>query len=266
MAQTASPLPDPIPYLAQSKYKVGFNRSQLVMFAGPPGGGKTTVALIMALRMNIPTLYVSADSDEVTMAARAASAITGHEYSAIRTTQAMGMFGETYGNALARLPIRFMFDPSEPSMEDVAHAISAYVDVFGIPPELIVIDNLMNMRHDEGGAGNEWQGMRQTIKSLHWLARKTKACVWVLHHTSEQSDSYITKAPPRPAIQGKLTQLPELVVTLANDNGVMWFGIVKYRHGPSDPMAKDPLWMTVDFSTNRLWPPGGTTREGISYV
>jgi hypothetical protein len=151
-------------------------------------------------------------------------------------------------------------------MEDIAHSISAYVDIAGEPPALIVVDNLLNMKHDEGSGGNEWQGMRQTMKSLHWLARQTKACIWVLHHTSEQSDSYITKAPPRPAIQGKLTQLPELVVTLANENGVMYIAVVKYRHGPSDPMAKDPLWMTVDFSTNRLWPPGAATTEGVTRV
>ncbi len=161
------------------------------------------------------------------------------------------MFHSEYGSALASLPIRFVFDPSEPSTEDIVHAITAFTDVFGEPPELVVVDNLMNMVHEE--TGNEWQGMRQTVKSLHYLARRTKACVWILHHTSEQSDSWIRRAPPRSAIQGKLSQLPEVILTMANDQGVLWVGVVKNRHGPSDPLAEEPLRMVIDFATNRLW-------------
>lgn len=250
----ATPLPDPLQGLARSKYKVTFSRSQLNMFAGPPGAGKTTTALIMALRMGVPCLYISADSDETTMAARAASAITGHSTTAVKQAQAAGLFYEEYGAALKRVQIRFVFDPSEPSLGDIANAVAAYVDVFGQAPALIVIDNLMNMSHDEGSSGNEWQGMRSTMKSLHWLARRTKACLWVLHHTSEQSDKYITRAPPRGEIQGKLAQLPEVILTLANDQitGEFWIAVVKNRHGPSDPLAKEPLRMVMDFTCNNL--------------
>lgn len=221
------------------------------MMAGPPGAGKTTTALIMAIRMGVTCLYISADSDEITMAARAASVVTSHPYSVVRQAQAVGLFHEEYGYALAKLPIRFVFDPSEPSLEDIAHAISAFTDVFGQGPELIVVDNLMNMVHDD--SSNEWQGMRQTVKSLHYLARRTKACVWLLHHTSEQSDVWIKKAPPRTAIQGKLAQLPEVILTMANDNGILWVAVVKNRHGPSDPLAEEPLRMIIDFAQNRLW-------------
>lgn len=234
------------------------------MFAGPPGAGKTTAALIMALRMNVSCLYFSADSDEITMAARAASARTKHSYSAVRLAQAHGMFNEEYGQVLSAVPIRFVFDPSEPSLDDVANAIAAWVDIFGTPPELIVIDNLMNMRNDEGGQGNEWQGMRSTVKSLHWLARRTKACIWLLHHTSESNEGWITKAPPRGAIQGKLAQLPEVIITIANDEGVLWMAVVKNRHGPSDPLAKDPVRMIVDFTNNQLYDePMMAARESV---
>lgn len=220
------------------------------MFAGAPGAGKTTTALIMAIRAGVPALYFSADSDETTMAARAVSALTSHNYSQVRDVQNFGLFEEMYADTLKSLPIRFVFDPSEPSLDDIANGVHAYTELWGQPPELIVIDNLMNCKNDE--TGNEWQGMRQTVKSLHWLARKTKSCIWLLHHTSEGSDSWITSAPPRSAIQGKLAQLPEVILTMANHEGILWVAVVKNRHGESDPLAKAPLRMIIDFARNIL--------------
>lgn len=220
------------------------------MFAGAPGAGKTTAALIMAIRTGVPTLYFSADSDEITMAARAASVVSGHRYQNVRASQIHGLYGDLYGEKINDLPIRFVFDPSEPSMNDIGHAITAWVELWGEYPQLIVIDNLWNMSND---TGDEWSGMRQIVKSLHWLARKTKACVWLLHHTSEQNPEWISSAPPRGAIQGKLAQLPEVILTMASNEGYLWVAIVKNRHGKSDPHARSPLQMIVDFVTMRLW-------------
>jgi hypothetical protein len=247
--KTATPLPDPLEGLARSRYKIKFNRGQLCMFAGAPGAGKTTAALIMAIQANVPCLYFSADSDEITMAARAASAITHHPYVSVRESQSAGLYEDLYGEQIAQLPIRWIFDPSDPSIDDISNAVTAYVELWGKPPELIVVDNLMNMRSDDG---NEWQGLRQVVKDLHWMARRTKACIWLLHHTSEQDPRWISSAPPRVAIQGKLSQLPEIVLTLANDEGVFWVAVVKNRHGPSDPHARAPLRMIVDFVSMRI--------------
>jgi hypothetical protein len=248
VSRMATPLPDPLPTLAKSG--VHFGRGQLCMIAGAPAAGKTTTALIMAIRCSVPTLYFSADSDEITMAARAASVVSGHRYGTVREAQQLGVYDDLYGEAINALPIRFVFDPSEPSMDDIGNAITAWVELWGEYPQLIVIDNLWNMTTD---TGDEWSGMRAIVKTLHWLARRTKACVWLLHHTSEQNPDWITSAPPRSAIQGKLAQLPEVILTMANHEGYMYVGIVKNRHGKSDPHAKSPLQWIVDFTTMRLW-------------
>jgi len=236
--------------LAESKYAVQFFPGQLVMFAGAPNAGKTTLALIMAIRMGVKTLYISADSDEATMAARAASAVTQEPYLYVRDVQAHGAFDDLYGDAVSSLPIRFAFEPTEPSSEDVANAIHAYIEVWGEPPQLVIVDNLMNL---ETADNNEWQGMRRGVKDMHWLGRKIKACIWLLHHTSEQDDRWITSAPPRNAIQGKVSQLPEMIITLGNNQGELFLAVVKNRHGPSDPHAENPIRMIMDFSRNRLW-------------
>lgn len=247
--KAASPLPVPFPGLADSRFQVQFRLGQLVMLAGPPGAGKSMLALSAALKMGAQgatCLYISADSDEDTMAARAAAVITGHPVNDIMQTIQFGLFREQYGDRLKKFPIRFEYDPTDPTVGDIANALTAWVEVWGTPPSLLVVDNLMNM---SGGDTNEWQAMRQAVKDLHFLARKSRMCVLVLHHTSEQDASHIEQAPPRSAIQGKVSQLPSMILTVANYLGVMFVGVVKQRHGVTDPMAKEPVQLQVDFAT-----------------
>lgn len=219
------------------------------MLAGPPGAGKSTIALVAALKMGVPTLYISADSDEDTMAARMAAAVTKHSVRDVEETLARGLFDEEYGDRLRALPIRFEYDPCDPSIEDIANAITAFVEVWGHPPHLLVVDNLMNMAGDSEA---EVANQRKSMSSLHWLARKHKVCVLVLHHTSEQNVEHIESAPPRTAIQNKVSQLPALILTTANQAGEMYVAVVKHRHGEADPLAKNPLRWTVDFARNQI--------------
>ena len=243
-------MPDPWPGLRNSKYGVQFFPGQLYMLAGPPGAGKTMLALDAALKMNVPTLYVSADSDEMTMAVRAASAVTHHNSRDVRKTMSHGMFQEVYGEALANSPIRFEFEPSNPTIQDIGHMLEAYYEVESQYPQMLVVDTLMNV---EGSSENEWASIRQTAKDLHWLARKTKTCLWILHHTSEQNSDWIMKAPPRAAIQGKVSQLPAVILTAAHDQGELWVAVVKNRFGEADPGATSPLRFIADLATVRIW-------------
>lgn len=57
--------------------KIVIRRSEVSMIAGTPGAGKSTLALAIALRAKVPTLYVSADTNAHTMAMRLLSMITG---------------------------------------------------------------------------------------------------------------------------------------------------------------------------------------------
>ena len=57
--------------------KIIFRRAEVSMLAGTPGVGKSTLALALALRMKVPSLYISADTNAHTMAMRLASMISG---------------------------------------------------------------------------------------------------------------------------------------------------------------------------------------------
>jgi cytidylate kinase len=47
------------------------------MLAGPPGAGKSTLALSIAVLSGVPTLYASMDTHEATMALRTTAMLTG---------------------------------------------------------------------------------------------------------------------------------------------------------------------------------------------
>ena len=243
----AAPLPNPFPSLSKSRYGVEFRAGQLAMLAGPPGAGKSMLAIVAALRWakaGIPGLYFSADSDEDTMAARAAAHVTGHPTRDVEIILANGLFRDEYGARLRDLPLRFEYD-TEPSIEDIGNACTAFLEVWGRYPGFVVVDNLMNVA---GESDIEVQTQRKAMRDFHYLARKLKALTLVLHHTSEQNADHIITAPPRTAIHNKVTQLPTLVLTNANANGEMFVAVVKNRHGEADPLAKTPLSWLVDFS------------------
>ena len=224
----ATPLPDVWRALANKQIK--FRRGQVCMVAAAPNAGKSMFALIYAIRANVPTLFFSADTDTTTVMMRAAAHLSGHGQVLVESNLA----GNThyYDQHLPKLNnIKWVFD-SSPSLDDLELEIRAYVELYGQAPELIVIDNLMNVVAE---TDNEWAGLRAIMMELHDMARKTEACVLVLHHVSEQSEYGSTHNPPaRRAIHGKVSQLPALILTLGYNPGenILKVAAVKNRFGP----------------------------------
>ena len=200
------------------------------MVAAAPNAGKSMFALIYAIKANIPTLFFSADTDTATVMLRAASHLSGHSQltveSNLNTTE---KYYDKYLNKMDK--IQWVFD-SSPSLDDIEMELKAYIELYGIAPELIVIDNLMNVAAE---TDNEWAGLRAIMMELHDMARKTESCVLVLHHVSEGSE-YGTgiNPPPRRAIHGKVSQLCSLILTLGYNpmQQLLNIGVVKNRYGP----------------------------------
>ena len=130
--------------------------------------------------------------------------------------------------------------------------IKAYVELYGHSPELIVIDNLMNIVAE---SDNEWAGLRAIMMELHDMARKTEACVLVLHPVSEQSEYGSTINPPaRRSIHGKVSQLPALICTLGYDpqNAQLKIASVKNRFGPHTADASRYTTLYVNYSACQI--------------
>ena len=220
---------EPLPscYHSFDNQQIVLRRSELSMIAAVPGAGKSMLAQALALKLKVPTLYICADSSAHTMAMRLASMITNKSQ-----TDVERLLTEDLGwtrSVLARgSHIQWSFE-SSPSLEDIAEEVKAFEELWGAPPELIIIDNLMDVATD---GGEEFSSMRAIMKELKYLARATNAAVLVLHHTSEAVQG--TPCQPRSALQGKVAQLPALILTLGQVGTTLAVAVVKNRYGRAD--------------------------------
>ena len=236
----AAPLPDV--WESLKKKQVRFRRGQLTMVAAAPNAGKSMFALVYAIKAEVPTLFFSADTDVTTVMIRAASHISGHAQ--ITVEQNLDVKSNYYDESFEKMKhIQWVFD-SSPSLDDIELEVKAYQELYGVPPQLIVVDNLMNVAAE---TDNEWAGLRAIMMELHDLARNTEACVLVLHHVSEASEYGDGTYPPaRRSIHGKVSQLPSLMLTLGYDpmGKQLRVAAVKNRFGPNSADGKD--WVPLD--------------------
>lgn len=224
-------------------YRYGFvpRRGQFLVIAGQPGAGKSAFALWWVVKMNLRTLYFSADMDAFTAITRLSACITGKRVEDIGEAVEFGATG-FFEDEIEHCNVQFCFD-SGPTLEDVADEIDAYVELWDAFPELIVIDNAMNV---EAELGEEHAGLRLVFKEVHRMARETGAAVYMLHHTREEGSPF--KPQPRSAIQGKVAQLPERILTVAfNPNeSTFMFAPVKNRSGKQDATGETFFRLTAE--------------------
>jgi replicative DNA helicase len=242
------PLPPIFPVLDQAAIK--FRRGQVALIVGQPNAGKSLLALHYAVKHNLPTLFFSADTDEITTAHRAAAMLTGEKVDDIERRINNG-WADHYEQVLDELDnVRFCFNPS-PTLDDIDLEIMAFDETWGRTPELVIVDNLMNVvaEHD-----NEFAGMREIAKAFHHIARESQASVIVLHHTSE-AEGNPSDPPARRAIMGKISQLPELILAVAMNpmNGEYKVACVKNRSGPQDATGRTFHTLYVDPSRMQLF-------------
>jgi len=202
-----------------------------MMIAGRPGAMKSTLAMWWAAQLNIPTLYFSADMAPHTASTRLAACISGDKVIEVSATLA-GARQHYYEDVLGQTKISLCFD-SSPTFDDIGTEINAYVETWDAFPELIVVDNALNVDHGLEGHS----GLLAVMDECHRMARVTGAAVWVLHHTTESTSTDPSEPQPSRDVQHKVTQLPEIVLTVAYDEytGNFWIAPVKNRNGKDDP-------------------------------
>jgi replicative DNA helicase len=244
----ATPLTDVWPSLKDKQ--VRFRRGQVCMVAAAPNVGKSMFALVYALKAGVRTLFFSADTDTTTVMMRAASHLSGHSQLTVESN--LNTNPKWYDNKFEDMKnIQWVFD-SSPSLDDIEAEVKAYIELYGAAPELIVIDNLMNVAAE---TDNEWAGLRAIMMDLHDMARHTEACVLVLHHVSEQSEyGQGMQPPPRRAVHGKVSQLPALMLTMGYDpfNKQLLIAPVKNRFGPHSADGTMFVPLKVDYANCQI--------------
>jgi KaiC/GvpD/RAD55 family RecA-like ATPase len=242
-------LPDLHPALTKAGIKL--RKNSVTMVVAQPNGGKSAWSLHYAITSGVRTLYISADTDAKTTLLRSAAIILNRTVDSIEEQMEAGEKSEVH-DALYDLEerIRFDFSPS-PTLEDIALEVEAYLELYAEYPTLLVVDNLMNL---VGGGDGEWSAMREAMVAMHHLARTTEACVLVLHHVSENDSKSVYPAPRR-AIQGKVSQLPEQILSVALDPNEDEFRVaaVKNRHGKHDASGYNWVGIPVDLSRMKFF-------------
>lgn len=233
------PLPTVFNTLASNT--VHIRQSQLTLIAAAPGVGKSLVSLTLALQAGVPTLYMSADSDEFVMFTRAAAMLTGWTTQEVESAMNDDSTVEGRRTIIAAMNaaqhIRWNFDP-DPTYADLERELEAFAGVYGEFPKLVVVDNLANLYNPDGEGG----GVKETCQYLKVVARMTGAAVVALHHvTGGYDDGNI--AVPLSGLIEKISKIPEVVLTLDRDpsrqltDGRQFMNVrpVKNRGGKADP-------------------------------
>jgi len=233
---------DPI-FLPLENAGIRLREGTVTIIAGVAGSMKTGLTLYWVGRLNKPTLYFSADSEPFEMFERSASMVTGDTMTKVRANM------PAYEDAVNGLNLRFVFEDS-PTYKDVELEVAAYAEVYGEWPKVIVIDNLLNLVGDNE---NEWGAHRDHARVVHRLARITKASVFVLAHMGEAKQDPTQQPPPRNMLQGKVSHLPKVILSLAFDGQRLKVAPVKNRFGPGDASGATYVELLCDPATNRFF-------------
>lgn len=244
-AGTPQQLPTVFPPLADAGIRP--RRATVTMIAATPASLKSMLTLYWVARMGLPTLFFSADTDAYESMKRASAMVSGQTMDQVEQDIHAGR-QDGYEQALTQLDIRWVFE-TDPTYDDLMLETAAYAEATGEYPEVIVLDNLMNV---VGENADEFASMRDTTKALKRLVRITGASVYVLHHMQEtQKDTGMPAARNR--LQGKVAQLPEMILSIALADNELRVAAVKNRFGPGDASAERYISLYVDPARCRFY-------------
>lgn len=238
------------PFRAFDDIRAYFRRGSMAMIAGMPGSMKTQLAINIASRIVVPTMYFSNDSDNFTMASRMLAMRSGQPTSVTEEWAQHGTHKD-YAQKLLMMDdhIKWSFH-SGPTLDHLELEMDAFAEIHGEYPHHTIIDILMNVDYPGAGEQNYWGVMAE----LHDLSRKWETALTIVHHSSEAVKG--EPCPPRHAIMGKANQLPVLILTVAPDTfdrGKLNVAVVKNRFGESDLTGRTAFQLDIEPACSRVF-------------
>lgn len=236
----ASGIPLPTVYESLAFRGADICRGQLTLIVGPPGAGKSTFAMNLIAKMKVPALAFLLDTTELTASSRFASILSGDNYKAVK--QAI-MDGETkYKDLLLDdLPdVQVVFHA--PGPEDVQLQINAFEQRYGLPPDVVLLDNLGNQT---SAYDNEWAMLKALTLELDTIARKEQCAIIAAHHTT---DLLNCEPAARDKILGKVTQYARVIFSVSYNPATSEYkvAVVKNSEGEDDRRAENPVVLWSD--------------------
>lgn len=221
--------------------RAGFvlRRGQFSILAAAPGVGKTILATNLAiLSPKIPTLYLSADSDEWTVRTRACSILTGHTLVEVERNSGQESWDQHYNDRLRKADHVDFCYRSDLDPEFIVYRMQAYLELQGAPPHLLIVDNLGNAVVDQDKEAVE---MRAMCRDLQALARSTGAHVMTTHHVTGPKESG-TQQIGLSDLLWKIGKIPEVVIGVnRNHDTELNMFIAKNRGGKANVSIPVPI-------------------------
>lgn len=228
------------------------------MVAGRSGTQKSGFALWWTCQMNLNTLYLSADMSPFTASARVASMMMNYTTDEVEAQMERGgRARDAVLESMANLNLTFAFGPI--TWPGVDAEIEAYVELHNAYPEMIVIDNLMDIE----GAASDYAIQMDAMQNIADLSRATGATILVMHHSSDKSWDARTdpwNPPSRDQIKNGMSEKPNLTLSVAlNPHSYEYrIAILKQSMGYSDPTAQTFTSLRADPKRTRFEPYGQT--------
>ncbi len=240
--QTGEQLPTPF-YPSLEAAGIRLWRSQLWLVVGPGSAGKSVFISNLVVGWRRPTLAFLLDQDSATAASRFAATILDEPFLQLKAD----LDGSLVQSALEDLSF-VQTDFRGEALDDIQLQLDAYIERYGVPPEVLVIDNLGNMT---SGYDDEWSTLKALTLELDIMARNYEMLVICAHHTRDEPT---TEPLPRSAILGKISQYPRGIISVAFNaySGEYKLAAVKNSSGPTDAMAAKPLVFEANLANMQI--------------
>jgi RecA-family ATPase len=226
----------PMPWPALNEV-VTVRTGELIVVAGGPGGGKSTLAVNIAQQVEYPVLYIAQDQP-ASVLSRIVALELGHKTASVA---ARLNDPEQRGKVQAGLRVRdtLILETGSVTSERVESCALALKEWLGQAPPLIIIDNLIDMTV-EGHNFHEAGFYAEVLPQLKQISQRLPAAIMVLHHVTRSGDGKKHGLGNQPMKMSDLLYAGERTARhvwgcYTQDDTEMRVQILKNQEGPADP-------------------------------
>ncbi len=199
--------------------------------------GKSAFALNLLLRLGLPSVLYSLDTDLSTQGSRAVSAITGLSEHRIREDP------RGWTRVLDRkAPWLRAYEDLGLRTKELVQLIKAEEELWGRVPAAFVMDNVQDL-----AGGTSYEQYSDCFVELHQVAQRTKTVVVALNHVKiAAAERRVTLHDSLYAGQNKAA----LVLGLTRESSGLWCSVLKNRFGQADSQGNYGVMMRFDPTTS----------------
>lgn len=228
---------------------------EISVVAAAPGGGKSTLAVALATKMDDSVLYIVQDSPASVMARLASNLFSMPVQSAQR------MLAERDPSLIERLEAhprhdRLLITSGAHTVGLIRDKIVAYIEWEGRAPKLIILDNLVDTKSEKGGSA-ENTFYADVLLNLKQLAIEFDCHVMVLHHVKRSGNDSERDMGREPLRMKDLLfagdrEARHVWGIYNNGSNVMTVQILKQQDGLADPLGHIRIPFSWDPAYSRL--------------